>query len=94
MSKNKKIICGWRDDNSNHGEAKRFLEYLRHKRVTSIELSDDNDLKIVFEEGLVYDIFCDITDERGHMNYHVSLGSEYLTVGVCGKITLYNANNS
>ncbi len=83
-----KTIACWRDDNSNKGRMIRTLHKIAGRKVQSINLSLPSlDLKIHFEDDMIWQIFCDLSDEKSkygdvYENYvFTTLSKHYAVVG-------------
>ncbi|RYY79730.1 MAG: hypothetical protein EOO69_05460 [Moraxellaceae bacterium] len=89
VSSSNAVICSWRDSNNRNGPMLNGLNLFRSSRVLRLNLNPINyDLKIHFDNGIVFEIFCDITDiDEGDDNYCWFMGDEVYEIKFKSKLT-------
>lgn len=89
LSKNDKVLHGWRDLAYVEGVQPHWFDYVINQRIVSIQYKKPAyDLTITLENDIVLDIFCDVTNEEDDDNYTIYLRDNRLTIGVNSMINL------
>jgi len=84
------IVCSWRDSNEAGGPMLSGLELLRGKKLCEIIIEPIGfDLTLHFEDGLCFQIFCDVTNDYDSDDNYIFFTNEIiLSVGLKSEVSI------
>ena len=84
MTINGEIACSWRNAFDSMDKMLKELDKLCGQEIVKIELCENTyDLSLSFKNGIVLDIFCDMSDEHfGDENYTFYTPGKIITIGL------------